>query len=174
MFKVLRRNLSNVGRIKPKCRLPHSHLELALPVLHVRDQFITMTSLCYCAYSSRWPAQAFVWVCVCVCVMQGVIYIQTAHALWRVQVRVSKCELLLCGGFRADLTEAFCIQNSISISNRPVRSQHHVLFSNRQILITCMHIFLIYIAYQILDFDMDMTERVYVHIEYASPYAAGF
>lgn len=120
---------------------------------------LTCTSLC---------------VSVCVCVMQGVIYIQTAHALWRVQVRVSKCELLLCGGFRADLTEAFCIQNSISISNRPVRSQHHVLFSNRQILITCMHIFLIYIAYQILDFDMDMTERVYVHIEYASPYAAGF
>lgn len=41
--------------------------------------------------------------------MQGVIYIQAAHALWRVKVRASKCELLVCGGFRASLTEAFCI-----------------------------------------------------------------
>lgn len=41
--------------------------------------------------------------------MQGVIYIQAAHALWRVQVRSSKCELLVCGEFRANLTEALCI-----------------------------------------------------------------
>lgn len=33
---------------------------------------------------------------------------QSAHALWRVQVSSSKCELLVCG-FRANLTEAFCI-----------------------------------------------------------------
>lgn len=41
--------------------------------------------------------------------VQWVIYIQAAHALWRVQVRASKCELLVCGGFRANLTKAFCI-----------------------------------------------------------------
>lgn len=41
--------------------------------------------------------------------MQGVIYIQPAHALWRVQVRASKCELLVCGEFRANLAKAFCI-----------------------------------------------------------------
>ncbi len=42
--------------------------------------------------------------------MQGVIYIQAAHALWRAQVRASKCELLVCGGFRANLTRSFCIR----------------------------------------------------------------
>lgn len=41
--------------------------------------------------------------------MQGVIYIQAAHALWRVQVRASKCELLVRGKFRANLAKAFCI-----------------------------------------------------------------
>lgn len=46
---------------------------------------------------------------VCGRAVQGVIYIQPAHALWRVQVRVSKCELLVCGRFRANLAAAFCI-----------------------------------------------------------------
>lgn len=39
----------------------------------------------------------------------GWVYIQPPHALWRVQVRASKCELLVWGGFRANLTKAFDI-----------------------------------------------------------------
>ena len=66
-------------------------------------------------------ALSCVWMCVCVCVCVSYagsdIYIQAAHALWRVQVRPSKCELPVCGGFRANLSEALCIRIASPFQN---------------------------------------------------------